>query len=74
MLNDIYDFVGFTLVSEAALNLKELLDHPGLEVVCIETEDCALTKYALMAAERGLHVYMDKPGGVSDEEMERHFV
>lgn len=91
MLNDIYDFVGFTVVPEDALNLpgfsyegqkeiyqgvpklslEEVLDYPGLEAVCIETEDRALTKYALMAAERELHVYMDKPGGVSDEEYDR---
>ena len=28
-------------------------------------------KYALMAAEKGLHIQMDKPGGISDEEFDK---
>lgn len=51
--------------------LEELLDYEGLQAVCIETEDRALTKYALLAAEKGLHIHMDKPGGVSDSEFDR---
>ncbi len=53
------------------MTVDEILNYEGLEAVCIETEDRALTKYALMAAEKGLHVQMDKPGGVSDEDFDR---
>ena len=53
------------------LSLDEILNYEGLDAVCIETEDSALTKYALMAAEKGLHIHMDKPGGISDEEFDK---
>lgn len=53
------------------LTLDEILNYPDLEAVFIETEDRALTKYALMAAEKGLHIHMDKPGGISDSEFDR---
>ena len=53
------------------LTVDEILNYEGLDAVCIETEDRALTKYALMAAEKGLHIQMDKPGGVSDEEFDK---
>lgn len=42
--------------------VEEALSLPGLEAVIVECEDLYLTKYALMAVERGFHVYMDKPG------------
>ena len=45
------------------MTVEEILDIPGLEAVVIETIEHDLTKYALMAAQRGLHVQMDKPGG-----------
>ncbi|MCQ2445607.1 MAG: hypothetical protein MJ141_01810, partial [Clostridia bacterium] len=45
------------------MTVEELLDTPGLEAVVIETSETNLTKYALMAAERGLAIQMDKPGG-----------
>lgn len=53
------------------LTLDEALNYPELDAVCIETEDRALTKYALMAAEKGLHIQMDKPGGTDDAEFDR---
>ena len=53
------------------LSLDVILNYEGLDAVCIETEDRALTKYALMAAEKGLHIHMDKPGGISDEEFDK---
>lgn len=46
------------------LSVDEALAIPDLEAVVIETEEKNLTKYALMAAERGLHIHMDKPGGM----------
>lgn len=51
--------------------VEELLNLPGLEAVFIEAEDRALTKYALLAAEKGLHIHMDKPGGVAQEEFDK---
>lgn len=53
------------------LTVDEILNYPGLDAVCIETEDRALTKYALLTAERGLHIHMDKPGGASDGAYDR---
>lgn len=52
------------------LSVDEILNYEGLDAVCIETEDRALTKYALMAAEKGLHIHMDKPGGVDAKEFD----
>ncbi len=52
------------------MTVDELLSYPGLDAVFIETEDSALTKYAKMAAERGLHIHMDKPGGVDQKEFD----
>jgi predicted dehydrogenase len=53
------------------LSLDEILNYEGLDAVCIETEDRALTKYALMAAEKGLHIHMDKPGGIDQGEYDK---
>lgn len=53
------------------LTVEEILNYPELDAVCIETEDRALTKYALSAAEKGLAIQMDKPGGIDDEEYDR---
>ena len=50
------------------LTLEEALNIPGLQGAVIETSEKMLTKYARVAAERGLAVHMDKPGGdVGDE-------
>ena len=53
------------------MSLEEILNYKGLQAVAIETEDRALTKYALMAAEKGLHIQMDKPGGIDGDEFDR---
>lgn len=52
------------------MTVEEILNYPDLDAVCIETEDRALTKYALMAAKAGLHIQMDKPGGICGEEFD----
>ncbi len=44
------------------LTLKEVLSDESIEAVFIETEECHLTKYALMAARAGKHIHMEKPG------------
>lgn len=83
--SDIYDLVGYAVVDgdesvynnnqRAYENVKrmtvdEILNYPGLDAVCIETEDRRLTEYAIMAAEKGLHIQMDKPGSESDKDFD----
>ena len=53
------------------LSLEEALSIPGLEAAVIETTDLELVRYARMAADRGLHVFMDKAGSQSAEEFEK---
>lgn len=53
------------------MTVEEILNYPELDAVCIETEDRRLTEFAIMAAERGLHIQMDKPGSESDEDFDR---
>ena len=50
---------------------EELLAMEDLDAVTIETDEVYLTKYALAAAERGLHVHMDKPGGIELADFEK---
>lgn len=50
--------------------LEEALAIPGLDAVTVETSDWNLVKYALICAERGLHVFMDKPGSQRVEDFE----
>ncbi len=45
-------------------SVEEALSLPGVEGAVIETEEKNLTQYAQMAAEKGLHIHMDKPGGM----------
>ena len=49
----------------------ELLEIPGLDAVAIECDEVLLTKYALMAAEKGLAIHMDKPGSEPQDEYDR---
>ena len=84
--SDIYDFVGYAVVDGdepvydnnqwayegvKRMTVDEILNCPGLDAVCIETEDRRLTEFAIMAAEKGLHIHMDKPGSESDEGFDR---
>ncbi len=41
----------------------EILDIPGLEAVCVETDVPRLNTIVSKCVQRGLHVHMDKPGG-----------
>lgn len=50
------------------MSVEELLNTPDLRAVTIECREQELTKYAKMAAERGLHIHMDKPGSSDHEE------
>ncbi len=53
------------------LTLEEAFETPGLEAVAIETQELNSTRYAIMAAEKGLHVFMDKPGGTDLADFEK---
>ena len=80
--NDIFDLAGQCFVDEddsqfknneavyedvPRLSLDELW-NAGLDAVVIETNEKISCKYAIMAAEHGLHVQMDKPGSEDHEE------
>lgn len=75
-LKDEYEVVGFATeheddkVGECYANYprmtpEEIFAIPDLDAVILETSELNLTKYALMAAERGIAIYMDKPGGIA---------
>lgn len=83
---DIFEVVGYCLVEGEKerfekelfvfkgypeLTLEEILNDPTIEAVTVETEEIHLTKYAIMAAEHGKMIHMEKPGGTSLEEFER---
>ncbi len=84
--NDIFDYVGYVVVdgeeevyqqrkdlykNVKRLTLEEAFATEGLQAAFIETEDYNLTKYALLAAQRGLALQMDKPGGQDHAEFEQ---
>ncbi len=52
-------------------SVEELLALPDIEGAVIETEERNLSKYAIMAAERGLHLHLDKPGGFELADFEK---
>ena len=52
------------------LSLEEAFSLPDLEAAVIETTDMELVQYARMAADKGLHIFMDKAGSQSAEEFE----
>lgn len=50
---------------------EELYAIPGLEAVAVETDGKELIPAALRAAERGVHIHLDKPGGESFPEFRK---
>lgn len=83
---DIFELVGYTLPENERekfpylmhflegypeMSLEEILNNPEIEAVAVETEEIYLTKYAIMAAEHGKHIHMEKPGGQELEEFEK---
>lgn len=84
---DIFDVVGFavpecekTLFSDRIekyrkhlpfMSVDEALSTEGLDAAIIETEEENLTKYSVMALEKGLCVHSDKPGGLDLSEFEK---
>ncbi len=56
--NSMADFEGYR-----EMTVDEILGNPEIEAVAVETEEIYLTKYALMVANAGKHLHMEKPGG-----------
>ena len=61
---------GLSHVAYKDVNVYELdeLLSMDLDAVVIESDELSSTKYAKMAIDRGLHVYLDKPGGICHKE------
>lgn len=53
------------------MDLKELFSELALDAVTIECTETDLTRYAMMAAKRGLHIHIDKPGGEDEAAFRR---
>ncbi len=53
------------------MTVDEAFAASDIDAVIVETEEENLTKYAYMAAEKGLPVHMDKPGGLNLYEFEK---
>ena len=83
---DIFDVVGYALPENERekfpdrakafdgyneLTVDEILNNPEIEAVVVETEEIYLTKYALMVANAGKHLHMEKPGGVDLADFEK---
>lgn len=84
--SDIFEIVGFAMPENERdkfptnmagfegydeLTVDEILNNPEIDAVAIETEEKYLTKYALMAAEHGKHIHMEKPGGAVLSDFEK---
>lgn len=52
------------------MSVEQALALNGIDAAVIETEEENLCKFALLAAEKGLHIHMDKPGGLNESEFE----
>ena len=76
--SDIFDVVGYAFPENERekfpkrmqyyegyreMTVEEILSDPEIEAVAVETEEIYLTKYALMVANAGKHLHMEKPGG-----------
>lgn len=53
------------------MTVEEILGSSEIEAVVIETEEVYLTKYALLAAQAGKHIHMEKPGGINLADFEK---
>ena len=84
--DDIFELVGYVLPENERkrlpgqmallegcreLTLDEVMNNPEIEAVTVETDEIYLTKYALLAAEKGKHIHMEKPGGTSLADFEK---
>ncbi len=46
------------------MTVEEILNCSEIEAVVIETEEIYLTKYAILVAQSGKHIHMEKPGSI----------
>lgn len=84
--SDIFDIVGYAFPENEKekfpnnveafkeykeMTVEEILNNPEIEAVVVETEEIYLTKYALMVANAGKHLHMEKPGGVTLSDFEK---
>ena len=61
----------FTESGVPMMSVEELFAIPGLEAIAVECDEALQTKYAIMAAERGFPILLEKPGSESDEDFDR---
>lgn len=84
--NDIFEIIGFAMPENERekfpehmrafdgyreMTTEEILNDPEIEAVTVETEEIYLSKYAILVAEHGKHIHMEKPGGTDLNEFER---
>ncbi len=83
---DIFDIVGYAFPENERekfpdraksfdgyneMTVEEILSNPEIDAVVVETEEIYLTKYALMVADAGKHLHMEKPGGIDLADFEK---
>jgi len=83
---ELFELVGYALVEDERTTCKEklgcfagypeltveqILTDPTIEAVAVETDEVDLLKYALLAAEAGKHIHMEKPGSQNLADFER---
>lgn len=68
---NVQDINGNLYSGHNLMTVEEIFNIPDLDAVIIETNEIASTKYALMAAERGIAVHLDKPGGIVLSDFEK---
>lgn len=84
--SDIYEIAGYVLPENERekfpgyvklldgypeLTLEQVWADESITAVLIDTEEIYLTKYALLAAEHGKHIHMEKPGGIEPADFEK---
>lgn len=84
--DDIFEIVGYALPENERdkfpkqvacfegyreMTVDEILNDPEIKAVTIETEEIYLTKYAMLAVQRGKHIHMEKPGSPDWKQFER---
>lgn len=85
-LTDVFEVAGYALPDDEKekfahklhcfdgyqeLTVEEIMANDSITAVVIETEEKRLTKCALMAAEAGKQIYMDKPGSADYPSFEK---
>ncbi|MBR3872973.1 MAG: Gfo/Idh/MocA family oxidoreductase [Clostridia bacterium] len=82
-LTDTFELVGFADVDvhsgarnsaydgHREMTVEEIFNIPGLDAVTIECDENLQTKYALMAAQRGIPFHLEKPCGDVDADFDR---